>query len=198
MIIWINGAFGSGKTQTAYELHRRIPDSFLYDPEKVGFFLRKNIPFETLKEDFQDYSSWRECNYSILKYIDKEYNGVIIVPMTVVNAQYFKEIVGELSNDGIIVKHFVLWASKKTIERRLRSRGERKNSWGAQQIDRCMEGLSNPIFKKRINTEKMTIETVAETIAAIVQIPLHPDGRSKIRKKLSRITTQIKQLRFLV
>lgn len=24
MIIWINGAFGSGKTQTAFELNRRI------------------------------------------------------------------------------------------------------------------------------------------------------------------------------
>lgn len=37
MIFWVNGAFGAGKTQTSYELHRRIPNSFVYDPENVGF-----------------------------------------------------------------------------------------------------------------------------------------------------------------
>ncbi|MEI3604813.1 hypothetical protein SPD48_03840 [Pseudogracilibacillus sp. SE30717A] len=46
MIIWVNGAFGSGKTQTAYELHRRISNSFVYDPEIIGFFIGKNIPKE--------------------------------------------------------------------------------------------------------------------------------------------------------
>lgn len=30
MIIWLNGAFGSGKTQTAYELHRRLRNSYIY------------------------------------------------------------------------------------------------------------------------------------------------------------------------
>ena len=45
MILWINGAFGSGKTTTAYELHRRLkPLSYVYDPENVGYFLRKNEP----------------------------------------------------------------------------------------------------------------------------------------------------------
>ena len=62
MIIWINGAFGSGKTVTAYELHRRIPNSFVYDPENIGFFLNKNLPKKLLKGDFQDYRIWRELN----------------------------------------------------------------------------------------------------------------------------------------
>lgn len=91
MIIWINGAFGSGKTQTSYELHRRIPNSVVFDPEKTGFFINKNIPTELSKPDFQDHSVWRELNYTTLKYIASEYNGVIIVPMTLVNPQYFEE-----------------------------------------------------------------------------------------------------------
>ena len=41
MIIWINGAFGSGKTQTAFELHRRIPNLYVYDPENIGSFIKK-------------------------------------------------------------------------------------------------------------------------------------------------------------
>jgi adenylylsulfate kinase-like enzyme len=41
MIIWLNGAFGSGKTRTAYELHRRIPQSYIFDPENIGFCIRE-------------------------------------------------------------------------------------------------------------------------------------------------------------
>ena len=32
MIIWLNGAFGAGKTQTAWELRRRMADAYVYDP----------------------------------------------------------------------------------------------------------------------------------------------------------------------
>ncbi len=138
MIIWVNGAFGSGKTQTSFELHRRIPNSFVYDPENIGFFIDKNIPKEIGNGDFQDYVIWREFNYTLLKYIESEYDGVIIVPMTIVNPLYFDEIIGRLRKEKMIVNHFVLWASKETIQKRLRKRGERNNSWSAKQIDRCL------------------------------------------------------------
>ncbi|MGG0655393.1 AAA family ATPase [Rummeliibacillus pycnus] len=197
MIIWINGAFGSGKTQTSYELNRRIPNSFVYDPENMGSFINKNIPKDISKGDFQDYSIWRELNYTTLKYIDSEHDGVIIVPMTIVNPQYFEELVGKLRDDGMIVNHFVLWASKGTLQKRLRSRGEGKNSWGAKQIDRCIQGLSNDTFKHRIETDNMTVESVAETIASMLDIPLLDDNRNRFRKRLDRIKTQIKQLRFI-
>ncbi|NBJ70985.1 MULTISPECIES: AAA family ATPase [Clostridia] len=197
MIIWINGAFGSGKTQTSYELHRRIPDSFVYDPENMGFFIDKNIPAEIHKQNFQDYCSWRELNYTLLKNMEREYNGIIMVPMSIVNPHYFEEIIGRLRNDKVIVKHFVLWASKETLLKRLRSRGESKNSWGAKQIDRCMQGLSNHIFQHRIDTENMTMEHVAESIASISNIHLLPDNRNKLRKRLDRFKIQLKQMRFL-
>ncbi|MBW4478948.1 MAG: AAA family ATPase [Tolypothrix brevis GSE-NOS-MK-07-07A] len=54
MIIWLNGAFGVGKTQTAFELHSRIPGSFVFDPEQIGFSLRKITPSE-MRKDFQDH-----------------------------------------------------------------------------------------------------------------------------------------------
>ena len=41
MIIWINGAFGAGKTTLAEELHRRLPDAVVYNPEDVGLMLWK-------------------------------------------------------------------------------------------------------------------------------------------------------------
>lgn len=55
MIIWLNGAFGSGKTTCAFELNRRLPNSFVYDPENIGYFIRNNTPKEIQRFDFQDH-----------------------------------------------------------------------------------------------------------------------------------------------
>ena len=85
MIIWINGAFGSGKTTIAYEFSRKIKKAFVFDPENTGFYIRDNIPCELVKSDFQDYVNWRNFNFWMLKYISENYDGVVIVPMTIVN-----------------------------------------------------------------------------------------------------------------
>ena len=177
MIIWINGAFGSGKTQTAFELQRRLPHSIVFDPENAGYYIRKNIPGEISKHDFQDYKMWREINYSMLKYIGTEYNGTIIVPMTLVNPGYFKEMIGQLRDDGVVVHHFTLCASKEVLLKRLRSRGEGRHSWAAQQIDRCIAGLSDDLFAHHLNTEPLTIEQAAESIASMLNIRIQPEGR---------------------
>lgn len=194
MIIWINGAFGSGKTQVSYELHKRIPNSYVYDSETVGFFIRKNVPKEIQKEDFQDYSIWRELNYTTLKYVESEFKGIIIVPMTIVNPSYFEEIVCKLRNEGVIVNHVVLSASKDILKKRLRKRGNGKNSWAAKQIDRCMQGLSNEIFEGKINTDNMTIESVVEEVARRSGIALLPDKRSRVRKGIDRIIVMLKHM----
>jgi hypothetical protein len=36
MLLWINGPFGGGKTQTAHEIQRRLPGSVICDPEEVS------------------------------------------------------------------------------------------------------------------------------------------------------------------
>lgn len=195
MIIWINGAFGSGKTQTAFELNRRIPNSFVYDPENLGFFLSKNIPSDIKKSDFQDYEIWRELNFSLIKDIENKYDGALIIPMTLVNPQYFNEIVNSLRNSGVDIKHYVLMASKETLIRRLKSRGEGVNSWAAKQIDRCINGLSNDVFNHHIDTENMSIEDVAEKIAVMSNITLIPDNSGKFKKKINRILTKIRHIR---
>ncbi len=41
MIIWLNGAYGSGKTTIAELLHECISPSWIYDPEEIGDFLEK-------------------------------------------------------------------------------------------------------------------------------------------------------------
>ena len=185
VIIWINGAFGAGKTRTAFELHRRIGNSFVYDPENLGFFISKNIPSSIKnKGDFQDYEVWRELNFSLIKYIEEKYEGVLIIPMTIVDPKYFNEIVGSLRNHGVIVKHYALMPSKATLLKRLKSRGDGANSWGAQQIDRCLEGLSNEVFQSHINTENMSIDDVVEKIAFMSDIKILPNDMGRFEKNL--------------
>jgi Uridine kinase len=191
-IIWINGAFGSGKTQTAFELHERLPDSFVYDPENMGYFIYSHIPKETKMPDFQDYTQWRSFNYDMLKYIADNYSGIIIVPMTIVVPQYYDEIIGRLINDGIEVKHIILEASKATIHKRLRKRLD-GGRWASQQTDRCIEAFATKIDGIRVNNENMTIKETADFIAAECKIELKDIKRGFI----DRIRTQIRHIRWV-
>ncbi|MGM7724438.1 AAA family ATPase [Metabacillus sp. Hm71] len=194
MIIWINGTFGSGKTTTAYELQKRLPHSFVYDPERFGYVLKANIPKEMAKGDFQDYPLWREANYKLLKQIANDYQGTIIVPMTVTNEFYFDEMIGRLKKDGIEVRHFTLAASKKTIQQRLQKRFEGKHSWAYNQIDHRISCLEKDVFKEHIKTDQMTIEEVVETIATLSEIQLQPDHRTKVRKIIDRFAVTVREI----
>ncbi|PAV28282.1 tunicamycin resistance protein [Virgibacillus profundi] len=196
MILWINGTFGAGKTTVAYELHRRIKNSFVYDPERLGYVFMANVPNKISKDDFQDYPLWREANYKLLKQVSEEYDGIIIVPMTLTNVNYFEEIIGQLRQDGIEVKHFTLSAFKQTIDQRLRKRLEGKNSWAHQQMDGRMKSLANPLFNEQIQTDNMSIKEVVETIADLASIELLSDERSKIRKSMDRLRVTLKEIRI--
>ncbi|WP_309118310.1 AAA family ATPase [Paenibacillus sp.] len=196
MIVWINGAFGAGKTQTAFELHRRIPNSFVFDPENAGYYIRKNVPSSAMRDDFQDFPMWRETNYGMLKYIDASYDGVVLVPMTVVNPGYFAEMAGRLRSEGVVVHHFALCASKDVLLRRLRSRGDGERSWAARQIDRCIEGLRDETFRHHLDTDGWSVSDNAERIAALARLELLPDDRSAWRKSWDRLRTQWNHIRF--
>ncbi|OWA37690.1 tunicamycin resistance protein [Saccharibacillus sp. O16] len=182
VMIWVNGAFGTGKSTTAEELHRRLPHSFVYDPEEVGYFIRKNIPAELHQSDFQDHPMWREMNLTMLSHLYKTYSGTLIVPMTLVNPEYFEELVGGLRKLGIEVRHFALLAKRETLLKRLKGRGDGANSWPAQQIDRCLEALSQDRFGQHIHTDDWTREQVVEHIAAACNLELEADDRNVLYK----------------
>lgn len=190
-IIWINGAFGSGKTQTAHELNDRITDSFVYDPENIGYFIFKNVPKEIKKSDFQDYSQWRNFNYDMIKHIADTYDGILIVPMTIVVPQYYDEIIGKLLADGYDLKHFILCASKEVIHKRLKKRFD-GGRWASRQTDRCLDAFDTKIAGIRIDTETIPIKEVAEQIATECQIKLKDIKRGFI----DRIKTQIRHIHW--
>lgn len=174
MILWINGSFGSGKTSVCNELNRRIENSYIYDPEEAGFFIRDNIPPNLKNNDFQDFDLWRNFNYKMLSYIHSNFKGTVIVPMTITNEKYFDEIVGRLKSDGTNVKHFTLVASKNTLIDRLNRRGDGDNPWIHNRIDQCIQCLDNEYFKEHIITDKKTIEEITEIIASSSNLMLLP------------------------
>ena len=196
MIIWLNGAFGVGKTQTAFELHSRIPGSFVFDPERLGLFLRKLLPPNAFAGDFQNHRLWREFTYQGLHYASENVAGPIIVPMTVMEPLYFEQTVGALRCENLQVHHFTLLASRDTILRRLRRRGDGRNSWPARQLDRCLDALSDETFAVHLNTDGKTIEAVAEEIACSVGLDLDPPTWHPMLRPLKRMIIQIRHIRF--
>ena len=195
MIIWINGAFGAGKTQTAYELRRRIKHAYVYDPENAGYFIRENVPPAIREGDFQDYPMWRTFNREMLDYIASRFSGVILVPMTVTDRAYWDEMAGALAEKHG-VRHFILCARRETLLRRLASRLEGRRSWGAQQIDRCIRAFDTDITEIKLATDSLTVGQAAERAAEIAGVPLIPDRRGPLRRSLHRLATQCRHIRL--
>jgi len=171
LILWINGAFGSGKTSVAEEIEKRVEKAFIYDPEQVGYFLWDNFPDELKRKgNFQHIEIWREFNYKILKHINENYIGIIIVPMTIYKKQYYDEIIGRLVNDDILVKHFILSVSKQTIIKRLVKRGEPNDGWEAQHIDVCLNAFETEISEHKVEAEFLNVIETASKIISLTNL----------------------------
>ncbi|MFF8600870.1 NUDIX domain-containing protein [Streptomyces sp. NPDC015232] len=124
MIIWINGAFGAGKSSTASELVELIPDSTLYDPEVTGGALRRLLPRKRLAEvsDFQDLPIWRRLVVDTAAALLAELGGVLVVPMTLLRQEYRDEIFGGLAARRIEVRHVVLTPDETILRNRIEGR----------------------------------------------------------------------------
>jgi len=119
VIIWINGAFGAGKTALAEELHRRLPGALVYNPEDVGIMLWKWLP---PNGDFQHLPSWRDLVVSTALALRRHHADTLIVPMSLVRAAYRTEILTALTGAGEDVLHVFLEADAAVLRRRLDAR----------------------------------------------------------------------------
>lgn len=209
MLIWINGPFGGGKTQTAYALARRLPGSVVADPELVGFGLQRMMP-RSLRVDFQDLASWRHGVVEVLDRTLTTYDGHVIVPMTLVEPAYFDEIVGRLRNDAHAVHHVALLADRQTVLRRLRERAvgrllqriaapgwtPRRETFAVANLDRCLERLREPRFAEQLWTDELSLPQVVERVAAGAGLQLEPDRDGPVRRRLRQTWTSARHIRF--
>jgi hypothetical protein len=178
MLVWINGAFGVGKTSVARILARRLPGSFMFDPEQIGSMLRRVVPHESQTGDFQDIPLWRSLTACTSLGLLESLSRPLIVPMTLVNQVYFDEIMGRLRRPGVGLYHFALVASRTTLRRRLTRRLAFPWStyWALQQINRCVQALEGPSFAKHVRTDGRTVEDIVDEI--LNQLPLAVKCRS--------------------
>ncbi|MCX5332426.1 MULTISPECIES: AAA family ATPase [unclassified Streptomyces] len=209
MLLWINGPFGGGKTQTAYEIQRRLPASVVCDPEHAGFGLRRMLPPE-LRGDFQDLKAWRQGVVEVLDLALTKHDGVVIVPMTVTDSGYFAETVGRLGELGHDVRHFTLLAQRETVIKRLRERGFGhllqyvggknaglgRETWAVQQLDHCLERLREPEFAEHLWTDESTVPKTADRIAVLAGLRLRPNNEGALRTRLRQVRVGVKHIRF--
>jgi hypothetical protein len=203
MLIWINGAFGAGKTVVAHELRRRLGDGQVDDPEILGFALHKLLPTGA-RRDFQDLPQWRSAVLATLIQAEAACDGPLIVPMSIVRDDYFDEIVGGLRLSGVDVRHYALTAIADTLRRRLRLRSGyvigralgRDETWAMQQIDRCVNALAAERYATHVPTDDRTPDEVVELIAADAGLELTRPRLSPPREKLRRLEIGIRHIRL--
>ena len=171
-VVWLNGAFGAGKTTVARKLSSVLPDAMTLDPEAIGGMLRKVIPASQRTSDFQDLRVWRRLTVSAIEGVLQDHPGLLLVPMTVVDSTYFDETVGELRRSGITVHHFTLVADPKTIRRRLLRRlsDPRSTRWALQRVERCTSALQAPRFAVHVSTDDQTASEVAAAVSRLASL----------------------------
>jgi broad-specificity NMP kinase len=162
-VVWINGAFGAGKTTVAQALRARWPDSLLYDPEYLGVALQRLTP-RPWRRDFQEWALWRRGTVGAIRTLARTGRRVL-VPMTIVEPGVFEQTVGQLQQGGLDVHHVILLASAETLRTRLRARGSAEDAWSLQQVERCGAGLPRLPSTLAVTTDTLRVEEVVEQIA---------------------------------
>ena len=188
MIVWLNGAFGAGKTTAAHELLNLLPGSMLYDPELIGAGLRRMLPKERLGQvdDFQDLPSWRRLVAETAAALLAEVPGPLVVPMTLLRQDYRDEIFGALAARRISVRHLLLHSDETILRARIdqlaATEGESARRWCLDRMPAYTAALAwiradaYALDTSRL-TPRQTAERIAEALRAgagaldIVQTP---------------------------
>lgn len=119
VIVWLNGTHGAGKTTTSALVQPLIPDSRVFDAEKVGETLMDITPRLPATGNFQHWPPWRQLVVETARRVLDYTGGTLVMPMTVLVEQYWREISAGLAQHAIPVRHFVLHADQDTLRGRI-------------------------------------------------------------------------------
>jgi hypothetical protein len=167
MIVFINGAFGVGKTTVAKLIRMQRPDCRIFDPEVIGAQLKNDSSHtDALDHDFQDLPEWRTLVIQAVKEAHAAGSGPLLIPMTVWRSEYL----GELSRGFSMIDRDVLLLRLTACEDTLRTRilgppeDEGPHAWCLSHLEVCLRAFANPLFGQEVATDNQTPTDVARVI----------------------------------
>ena len=181
MLIWINGAFGAGKTSVADELNHRLPNSMIYDPEIIGTALGYMVP-KSETGDYQDLPIWRDLVVKAATALRRHYDKTLIVPMTVVNAEYLREIIAPLEADAgsgtSELRVLSLVVSAEELRRRITEQtisddldvDAQARQWRLDQVERCVGALADEDLGRHVSNEGRPVSETVDEILSLLQL----------------------------
>jgi len=185
VIIWINGGFGAGKTTLAEELHRRLPEAVVYDPEDVGLMLWKWV---RPNGDFQYLPSWRDLVVATALALRRHHADTLIVPMSLIRDTYRAEILGGLADTGEQVLHVFLEADADVLRERLNARvtDPKYTEWDQAARELGMTGVDEMVAAAArqpggtlmLTSDRLTPAELADEVLARAGLcQVHEDGK---------------------
>ncbi|MFE7463751.1 AAA family ATPase [Streptomyces sp. NPDC057499] len=180
MLLWINGAFGAGKSSVTEQLTRIAGRVIVFDPEEAGFHLRAWVPMPE-SGDFQDLACWRDvvarsCAAFVRHYPDH----LLVVPMTVLNDAYRREIFDVVREESDELLHIWLSAGPELLARRITAqvvhpddpvRDAEVRAWRLARID------SATACERRLGTDPGTVVLPTDDASPrqLAERMLHPE-----------------------
>ncbi len=180
VIVWINGTHGSGKTTTSALVQTLLPNSRIFDAEKVGETLMDITPGLPETDNFQHWPPWRPLVVETARRVLEYAGGTLVMPMTVLVEQYWREIHSGLTRYGIPIRHFVLHAQQETLRRRIEGDTNMgPSSFRLVHLPLYAEAARTWLHVEAdvIDTEDITAEQAARKIADAVTTA-HHEGQS--------------------
>ncbi len=168
MFLLLNGSFGIGKTTVAELLQCSVPGAKLYNPENIGFVLRRLPPFLMGRvrhpPDYQDLPLWRAL---IARGAQRTHRGasVVVVPMAFTELSYLDAFADALRADGE-VQRYCLVAPLPTVterlEQRARTEGRAVTDFERDRSAECVAAHSDPAFGVPIGADRPPAEIVID------------------------------------
>ena len=117
-VVWINGAFGVGKSTTALHVALQNPQLHFFDPEWVGYMLRANLHGVEF-ENFQDLPAWRNLVPPVARAISAHVNRDLLAVQTVLNKDYWDELQHGLAEQNFDIVHVLLDIDETHLQARI-------------------------------------------------------------------------------
>lgn len=168
MFLLLNGSFGIGKTTLADHLARSLPGAVIYDPERIGFVLRRlpawMLGLSQQPPDYQDLAIWRRL---IVTGARRRHRGarVAIVPMAFTNLAYLDAFAQALSVTAP-VQRLCLVAPLDVVRGRLMQRANHEGrgitGFEFQRSQECVDAHRDPRFGAPVDATRTPEAIIAD------------------------------------